>query len=62
MLDVLMIPAQDFRAFGHESYPAKNDELTILLGCGTSRKAQGIPTKVRKIDNFLPLVMVTENN
>jgi hypothetical protein len=60
MLDLLMFPSQDFSALRHESHATKHDEFAILLIRRKSRKAEGIPSEVCKIDHFLPLVVMTE--
>jgi hypothetical protein len=60
MLDLLVLPSQDFRALCHESNTTKHDEFTILLIRSESRKAEGVPLEVCKIDHFLPLVVMTE--
>jgi hypothetical protein len=60
MLDLLMLPPQDFRALCHESHATKHDEFAILLVRGESREAEGIPFEICIIDHFLPLVVMTE--
>src|ERR1700730_4401441 len=59
--DRLMLAAKNVRAFGHEMYAAENDVAALGLG-SLIRKPQRITAEIREFYDFVPLVVMPEND
>jgi hypothetical protein len=60
--DLLVVGAQDVRAFSHEMHAAKDDEVGIWMAADLLRKLEGVAGVIGEPDHLVALIVMTEDD